>query len=246
MAYPKKIDDEDLSQECPDFTATLPSEPDWFATQPYNYQGFWHSKRLMQGILNFQNHFQACDSDIFLVTFPKCGTTWLKALTFTVLNRKSHYPSPNPDLTRRSIIPPPHPLFTSLKQSRCKIIFMCRNPEDAFVSLWHFGNKLRPDQSNRIDGAFEKFCQGLKDEPVQILKKLAEFIGHGFSKEEEDGDAVGDILKLCSFETLSNLENPNVDLKNVPEGPKEVCMLPRPKYESEGDENLQDENDDVE
>ncbi|XP_054822988.1 cytosolic sulfotransferase 12-like [Prosopis cineraria] len=270
-------DDEGLSQECLDLIATLPSEPDWFATRLYQCQGFWHTKRLTQGILNFQSHFEARDSDIFLVTFPKCGTTWLKALTSTLLNRKIHYPNPNPDLTR---IISPHPLFTvnpqvlvpllefiqpavssfpsprllathlpyvslpeSLKQSRCKIIYMCRNPKDAFVSLWHFGNKLRPDhntrdQSNKIDDAFEKFCRGvsifgplwdhvlgyykesverpekimflkyeqLKDEPVKILKKLAEFIGCGFSKEEEDGDVISDILKLRSFETLSNLE----------------------------------------
>ncbi|XP_054824388.1 flavonol 4'-sulfotransferase-like isoform X2 [Prosopis cineraria] len=50
----------------------------------------------------------------------------------------------------------------------------------------------------------------LKNEPVKILKELAEFLGHGFSKEEEeengDDDVVNDILKLCSFENLSNLE----------------------------------------
>ena len=42
--------------------------------------------------------------------------------------------------------------------------------------------------------------------PNRVLKEVVEFIGYGFSKEEESGNVVGDILKLCSFDNLSNLE----------------------------------------
>ncbi|XP_054824828.1 cytosolic sulfotransferase 15-like [Prosopis cineraria] len=182
----------------------------------HQYNGFWLSKKHIQGILNFQNHYQAHDSDALLVTFPKSGTTWLKALTFTILNQ-------------------------SVKQSRCKIVYLCRNPKDLFVSTWRFVNKLLEPDAQRlvsIENAFEKFCQGvigygpfwdhmleyhkeslkspdkvmslrfeeLKSKPVEVLKDLAEFMGYGSSQEEEGGNVVIDILKLCSFESLSSME----------------------------------------
>ncbi|XP_054825786.1 cytosolic sulfotransferase 5-like [Prosopis cineraria] len=275
--------DEELSQECQNLITTLPTESDWFSVQIYQYQGFWHMKSLIQGILNCQNHFQAHDSDILIVTPLKCGTTWLKALVFSILNRKNAYNmNPNLDPTRTSI--EPHPLLSanphvlvpnlefdlyfnttnpdlssfqsprllsshlpyvslpeSVKQSRCKIVYLCRNPKDVFVSLWHFMNRLRPEveELNTMEYLFEKFCRGvtffgpfwdhvlgyykeslerperimflkykeLKSEPVRVLKDLGKFIGYTFSeKEENNGDVVGDILRLCSFESLRNLE----------------------------------------
>lgn len=276
-------DDEALSQKCRDLIATLPSQPYWKTHRIYLYQGFWHSKRVIQGVLNLQEHFQAHDSDIILVTLPKSGTTWLKALTYSVLNRKTHYPSLNrdPTLTSSSAHPllsanphdlvpflelnlylennpdlssfpsprlfaahlPYFPLPESIKSSKCKIVYMCRNPKDLLVSLWHFlTNALRTEtqEGHKIEDLFGKFCNGmtlfgpfwdhmlgyykeslrrpdkiiflryedLKGEPFRVVKELAEFLGYGFSKEEENGDVIGDIvrLRLCSFENMSNLE----------------------------------------
>lgn len=273
---PDYLQEDDLSQECRELIATLPSEPGWVANRLHQYQGFWHTTRQMQGVLNCQNHFQAHDSDILLITSPKSGTTWLKALTFAILNRKTSCPNlsnhlhPHPLLTTNphvlvpfleldlylhktkpdlSLLSSPR-LFSShlpyvslpesMKWSACKIIYLCRNPKDIFVSLWHFTNRLRPETRglNSIEDTFDKFCRGvslygpfwdhmlgyyeaslerpdkimflrfeeLKAEPVKVLKEIAEFIGYGFSKEEESGDTASDILRLCSFENLSNLE----------------------------------------
>ncbi|XP_028803566.1 cytosolic sulfotransferase 12-like [Neltuma alba] len=195
--------DEELSQECQKLITTLPMEVDWFADQLYQYQGFWYQKRLIQGIVNCQNHFQAQDSDILIVTPLKCGTTWLKALTFSLINRKTYDMKPNLDATQAIA---PHPLLTtnphdlvpnfeydlyfstknpdlssfpsprllsshmpyallpeSIKQSRCKMVFLCRDPKDVFISLWHFMNRLRPDvqEFNTIEYLFEKFRRGM-------------------------------------------------------------------------------------
>ncbi|XP_054823147.1 cytosolic sulfotransferase 17-like [Prosopis cineraria] len=128
----------------------------------------------------------------------------------------------------------------SVEQSRCKIVYLCRNPKDQFVSMWQFANKLRPESQGliSIEHSFEKFCQGktvcgpfweqilgyykeslerpekrmilrfedLKGDPVNVLKDLAEFTGYGFSKEEENDNIIENILNLCGFENLSNLE----------------------------------------
>ena len=38
------------------------------------------------------------------------------------------------------------------------------------------------------------------------MRKLAEFMGCGFSKEEEEGGVVDEIVKLCSLKELKNME----------------------------------------
>ncbi|RHN41445.1 putative flavonol 3-sulfotransferase [Medicago truncatula] len=45
-----------------------------------------------------------------------------------------------------------------------------------------------------------------KMKPSFYLKKIAEFLGCGFSIEEESNGMVDDLLNLCSFENLGNLE----------------------------------------
>ncbi|XP_071919993.1 cytosolic sulfotransferase 8-like [Coffea arabica] len=55
-----------------------------------NYQGVWFDADLLQATLTFQKNFKANESDIILATMPKSGTTWLKALTISIVNRNNH------------------------------------------------------------------------------------------------------------------------------------------------------------
>ncbi|KAL5720474.1 hydroxyjasmonate sulfotransferase [Ranunculus cassubicifolius] len=54
-------------------------------------------------------------------------------------------------------------LSESIKTSNCKIIYLCRNPKDVFVSLWLFINKIKPSSLEKLslDEAFELFCDGV-------------------------------------------------------------------------------------
>lgn len=131
-------------------------------------------------------------------------------------------------------------LPTSMRETGCKIVYLCRDPKDTCISLWHFANKLRPQHKGKIslEEAFDKFCKGvslngpfwdhvleywkhslenpgkicflkyenLKEKPIFHLKRLAEFCGCPFSKKEENQGVAEDILKLCSFDNLSNLD----------------------------------------
>ncbi|KAM5567486.1 cytosolic sulfotransferase 12 [Rosa sericea] len=273
-ALPQYLQESELSQETRDMISILPREKGWVANHLHQYQGFWHSTRQMQGVLACQKHFQAQDSDILLVTTPKSGTTWLKAILFSLVKRGEHYhpdPQHHPLLTKNPhvLVPflelnlylekpvpdlmtsyaPPRlfsthlPLVSlpeSVKDSACKVVYLCRNPKDTFLSLWHFTNRLRPEGrgTNPLEEALEKFCRGvslygpfwdhvlgywneslkrpervffikyeeMKEQPGFHLRRLAEFLGCPFYPEEEAQGVVDNILRLCSFETLSNLD----------------------------------------
>ncbi|XP_056175203.1 cytosolic sulfotransferase 15-like [Syzygium oleosum] len=132
------------------------------------YQNFWCPTSRIANVIAFQRHFQAKHKDIVLASQPKAGTTWLKALVFSVVNRSrfdiSNTPlltlnphelvphvesqqyrnNPRPDLD--SLAEPrlfathiPYPsLPECIKRSDCRIIYICRNPLDTMVSSWHF------------------------------------------------------------------------------------------------------------
>ncbi|PIA59983.1 hypothetical protein AQUCO_00400694v1 [Aquilegia coerulea] len=180
-----------------DLLESLPSEIGSTSDLLYLYNGFWYAPEDLEGILAAQQHFQAQDTDIILVTTPKSGTTWLKSLVFSITNRKQYtvsdqihpllttnphgivpfieqiyYDNTNPDVSH---IPSPrlfatHVSYTmlpeSIKTTKCRIIYLCRNPKDIFVSMRHFGAKIISPtnpacQLIPVEEAFNKFCRGV-------------------------------------------------------------------------------------
>ncbi|KAD7478747.1 hypothetical protein E3N88_01883 [Mikania micrantha] len=194
---PKYLKDDEVSEECLSLLPTLPSERGWVSSSLYNYQGFWHNARQLQGVISCQKHFQAQETDILLVTTPKSGTTWFKSLLFTLINR-TRFPPTQHDHPLRSNSPhmlvpfmelnlyvnhdqnppdlssftsprlfsthlPYKSLPKSVQDSPCKIVYICRNPKDAFVSLWAFTNQLRLEEMgvNSLEQVFDQFCNGV-------------------------------------------------------------------------------------
>ncbi|GMJ01670.1 sulfotransferase 2A, ARABIDOPSIS THALIANA SULFOTRANSFERASE 2A [Hibiscus trionum] len=161
----EKSHDDELQQ----LLHTLPREEGWVSGSLYLYQGFWCSSLALKFVLSFQTHFLAFDSDVMVATFPKCGTTWLKALTFSTLYRTQfardeiehpsltstphqlvrqleydvYFNNPCLDLDNICVYRPrlfgthvPYAsLPTSIKDSKCKIVYICRNPMDMFISI---------------------------------------------------------------------------------------------------------------
>ncbi|KAL2326327.1 hypothetical protein Fmac_025385 [Flemingia macrophylla] len=194
----QEVSEEDkLSQDCKELVLSLPKEKGWLTPYLYLYQSFWYSPTEIQAINNFQNHFQAKDNDVIIASVPKSGTTWLKALTYAIVNRQ-HFPSPenHPLLNYNSheLVPPfelviyddiyhgkihdlsnmteprlfgTHIPFTSLAKSieetNCKIIYICRNLFDTFISTWIFVNKIMPEilPTLPLEEAFERYCKGV-------------------------------------------------------------------------------------
>ncbi|GLT88384.1 hypothetical protein SLE2022_064110 [Rubroshorea leprosula] len=170
--------------------SSLPTDNGWRHPLPfYFYQGFWSSQLYLEGIILAQELFQAEPSDIFICSPPKSGTTWIKALTFAIVTRTRFENSTNPLLSKtpHDILPfyerifskrwpqirqPGIPLIAthtpysclpkSVQDSNCKIVYVCRDPKDVFVSLFHFYAKLRlvEHEPLSLDEAFEIFCEG--------------------------------------------------------------------------------------
>ncbi|WOL17676.1 flavonol sulfotransferase-like [Canna indica] len=71
------------------------------------YQGVWLAEFFLPGVINAQRDFKARPTDILLATYPKCGTTWLKALAFSIATRArlSFTGHPLHDLSPHACIP---------------------------------------------------------------------------------------------------------------------------------------------
>lgn len=92
---PQNLREDNLSEETKTLISSLPSDKD-FLGKLCNYQGCWYYPNTLQGVLNFQKGFNPQDTDIIIASFPKSGTTWLKALTFALLERSKNRSSDDP------------------------------------------------------------------------------------------------------------------------------------------------------
>ncbi|KAD3067826.1 hypothetical protein E3N88_35706 [Mikania micrantha] len=244
---------------------TLPKGGGWMEQHLYNYNGFWLNEMFLKANLLVHTYFKSEPTDIVLASFMKSGTTWLKALMFSTLNRdrysfSNHYlhnNSPQSTIPFLEAVSYPMTDFTTFSTPRlfathfartllpacmtsCKFVYVCRDPKDVLVSKWHFISKLRSKDLPPLsfDEAFELFCLGvsefgpfwehvlsywraslespdkilflryeeLKKQPEVVVRKLADFMGKPITMEEEKNGVVGEIINLCSFENLSNLE----------------------------------------
>ncbi|KAF3338907.1 flavonol sulfotransferase-like protein [Carex littledalei] len=165
---------------------TLPVEQGWVASAIRQHQGFWVWERVLPGILTMQEVFKHDPNDIIVASLPKSGTTWLKALTFTIVHRSKFSFSDHPLLKfnphdcvpvldhtyaglveqNLKILPSPRVLGTHtpysflpeiVKTSDCPIIYLCRETKDVLVSFWHM---LSARNSIPFNQAFELFCEG--------------------------------------------------------------------------------------
>jgi hypothetical protein len=188
-------EESEVKDEIQGLIASFPSEKNWDGSPLYFYKGVWYPFFAIRGALSFQQHFIAHDTDIILASMPKSGTTWLKALTFSVVNRNIYSPKESPllstpphelvrffemDLYSKKQLPDleqlPSPricsshshyetLPQSIRDSGCKIVYICRNPLDQVVSYFHFARKFKRENVkplSSIDEGFDNVCLGIQ------------------------------------------------------------------------------------
>lgn len=122
--------------------------------------------------------FKPQDTDIFVVTYPKCGTTWAQYIVWEILHKGVPPPTPNKMMVREfpflefvgtnipDDMPPPRTLKTHLPfhlqpyNPKSKYIYVVRNPWDCCVSYYHhlqFDTTMPP---LTFDEHFELFIRG--------------------------------------------------------------------------------------
>ncbi|KAF7031871.1 hypothetical protein CFC21_043125 [Triticum aestivum] len=240
--FAPKADDEaashkEIYDQLLEVVSTNPTVPSGIG-RPYTHHpdGWYAFTPAVVNAMVIKRHLKARDTDVFLATFPKSGTTWLKALLFATLRRTADGPalaplaahSPHqlipflefqvfangriPDL---SSLPAPRLLMThipsrslpeSVAASGCKVVYLCRDPKDCFVSLWHFWNRFAPSPWD-LDEALQQFCDGVSlfgpfwehvlgywrwhvERPEQVL-----FLTY----EELAADTLGQLRRLAAF-----------------------------------------------
>ncbi|GFP81451.1 cytosolic sulfotransferase 5 [Phtheirospermum japonicum] len=149
---------------------TLDQQKNWDGCPLVEYNGFWLPLRFFRSILSTLKQFKPENNDLLLASFPKSGTTWLKALAVSIAGRNTIADGQSPllnsnphklvpfleydDPDHLKHLPSPRIISTHIsyktlpesirEESECEIIYICRNLLDTFVSYRHFSldNKL--------------------------------------------------------------------------------------------------------
>ncbi|KAK3437641.1 hypothetical protein EUGRSUZ_C02346 [Eucalyptus grandis] len=50
-----------------------------------------------------------------------------------------------------------------VRHSNCKLVYLCRNPKDTFISMWLYFNKFKPKEKGQLPllEGLDKFCGGI-------------------------------------------------------------------------------------
>ncbi|CAI0558080.1 unnamed protein product [Linum tenue] len=141
----------------------------WNSHQISQIDGHWYQVPAVDRMAAFRSRFEPRSDDILLTTFRKTGTTWLKALCYSILHREAEedllarknphevvptlentfleervqdmlLSSPPTGRLLHSHLPYSY-LPEAVRESGCRIVYLARNPKDMVVSMWHFYNK---------------------------------------------------------------------------------------------------------
>ncbi|XP_049391602.1 cytosolic sulfotransferase 12-like [Solanum stenotomum] len=152
---------------------SLPKENWWGKNYVCQINDFWFLPKFLPSTIRVLNEFKPLPNDVILASFPKTGTTWLKSLVFSIVNRSSkeslvkHNPHdlvPTLEVqvfgtthqsssitthdeshsTRLYSTHIPYQLLgNTFHSSNCRVVYITRNPKDTLVSMWHFTNKWK-------------------------------------------------------------------------------------------------------
>lgn len=118
--------------------------------------------------------YEPSPEDVFLVTYPKAGTTWVQQIGYLILNKgvpactALDFLRSSPFLemsgatvmkqwTRRGFIKTHLPYSLLRKHAKAKYIYVCRNPKDVCISLFHHTRLF--NAYDFADGVFEDFFE---------------------------------------------------------------------------------------
>ncbi|UYV81137.1 hypothetical protein LAZ67_20000137 [Cordylochernes scorpioides] len=182
------------------------------------------------------------EDDLFVVTFPKCGTTWTQCIVYLILNKGKPYKNSHELMAKipylelfgadaMDKLPRPEAIKIHLDFKRtpysplAKYIHVVRNPKDTCVSFYHHTLKLSPYEfDGTFDDFFEIFFNGQNDYGDYFEHTLSWYEHRNdpnvlfLTYEELKSDTRNAILKMAKFigddyEKIL-IENPDI-MENV-------------------------------
>jgi len=176
----------------------------------------WGMKWLL-GTSRGGRNFGIFPDDIFLVSFPKSGNTWMRFLIANLLAVKERVTFSNiecriPDVyknTRNQLARIPRPRILKTHEyfdpRYRQVIYIVRDPRDVVISYYHFHRKTRfiPDDYP-IDQYVSRFVNGQLDEYGTWYENVSSWLATRYGKEG---------FLLLRYEDLS--EHPEEELAKV-------------------------------
>lgn len=137
------------------------------------WNGFWFRQPFLEAAHQVLNHYKPLPTDTVLASYPKTGTTWLKALLYSIINRSSrdsiltNHPHMLVPTLEIQLYGPKTGSFDSfagtanssarilathlpyqvisgtINSTDCRVVYITRNPKDTLVSSWHFYPKSK-------------------------------------------------------------------------------------------------------
>ncbi|XP_062886748.1 sulfotransferase 2B1-like isoform X1 [Mobula hypostoma] len=149
------------------------------------HEGFLFPKHVIseESLRYAWEEFQVRDEDVFIVTYPKSGTTWMQEIVPLIFSNGDLTPvlsipnwqrvpwlehnfckglledRPSPRLITTHF--QRHMLPKTFDKSKAKVVYMARHPKDALVSSFHYHNIAAfLDNAGRFDEFLDKFLEG--------------------------------------------------------------------------------------
>eukprot|EP00045_Choanoeca_perplexa_P010776 m.111733 g.111733 ORF g.111733 m.111733 type:complete len:295 (+) comp15389_c1_seq1:31-915(+) len=140
-----------------------------------------------EAVKKLQSSFECRDSDIFLLTHPKCGTTMIQQMVYLLLHKgeqqdlhmmagvpwlEKEFSTGQLDLDKLEAMPAPRcfkshaspHLFPATDWRAPRLIFITRNPKDTAVSLYHH---MKNKGAFTFDGTWGEFFEHLMADNVE-------------------------------------------------------------------------------
>ncbi|KAH7984947.1 sulfotransferase ssu-1 [Rhipicephalus sanguineus] len=171
-----------------------------FYEQYHEVDGFYLSKAFPVECVRSALRYKAQLGDLFIVSYPKCGTTWMQQIVYNIIN--DHPPPKNlllgcmemPFLEMQGAesvedMKKPGPIKTHMPfrlqpySKDARYIYVTRNPYDCCVSYFYHTRDM-PDykfQDGTFDQFFEMFLEGKVD--------FGDYFDHLLSWYEHRGDS---------------------------------------------------------
>ncbi|TMW46808.1 hypothetical protein DOY81_008117 [Sarcophaga bullata] len=151
-----------------------------------NWLQRWCSVPIAEDFFKRLYEFNVKDDDVYLVTFPKCGTTWIQEATWLLVNNLDFETANQVDLAFRSVFMeisglypnmpkntldmsetlksprvlkshlPAHLIPKEIWKNKSKIVYCARNPKDMAISYYHFHRGL-----GTWEGSIDEFVEDL-------------------------------------------------------------------------------------